>query len=208
LKQEKAARKVIMDAYAAQQARIAAQLRAGPESLSWKAEPRLLAADVLPLFEQTATIAAKQAIGQLPIRVEWGQVNKPVLALARARATAFGDAATATAEERTASRVASWVARGGTLPELIESVAEVWSGPRADVAAATEVTSLYHQGSVTAWQESNVVKGWQFHSVHDSAVCEICDPLDGQEFDLDDDDHAPPQHPGCRCFSSAVVKET
>jgi SPP1 gp7 family putative phage head morphogenesis protein len=206
LKQERAARRIIALAYAAQQARIAAQLEADLQALDWSREPGHLAEAVLPLFEQTTQQAAKQALTQLNVATDWGMVNEPVLALARARAAAFGDEVSATAEARTAARVADWVERGGTMDDLIQSVSEVWSGPRADVAAITSVTQLYHDGNVEAWKASNVVKGWQFHSVHDAAVCDICDPLDGQVFALDDDDHAPPQHPGCRCFSTASLK--
>lgn len=204
LKQERAAKRIIAAAYAAQQQRIAAQLAADPKSLDWSREPAHLAEAVLPLFEQTAQQAARQALGQLNVATDWGMVNGPVLARARARALAFGDAATATAEARTAARVADWVERGGTMPDLIESVGEVWSGPRADVAAVTEVTSLYAEGNRTAWEASNVVKAMTIRTTEDEAVCDVCGPLANTEVDFDGD--IPPFHVGCRCWLTPVVK--
>lgn len=134
-------------------------------------------------------------------------VNEPVLALARARAASFGDEATATSQERTAARIAAWVEQGGTMAELIESVAEVWSGPRADVAAATEVTDLYSAGNLAAWTESGVVEGYNFHTAEDPLVDTDCtDAAENGPYALDDDDHRPPLHPNCRCWVTPVVK--
>jgi len=206
LKRERAARKVIAAAYAAQQSRIAAQIQADPQSLDWSREPKLLAEAVTPLFEQTATLAAKQAITQLPVTVDWGLVNQPVLARARTAAAAFGDQTTATAQERTAARIADWVEAGGTMDDLIASVAEVWSGPRADVAAVTEVTGLYAEGNRAAWHESNVVSGMTIRTTEDEAVCDVCGPLANTEVDFDGD--LPPFHPSCRCWVTPVVRES
>lgn len=210
LKAEQEARKLFSLAYKAQQKRIAARLAGSngklPDS-AWKGEPAQLAQAVLPFYEQTASAAARTALDQLPIEVDWDGVNKPVLALARARAQQFGDMATATSKERTAARIASWVESGGTMKDLLESVAEVWSGPRADVAAATEVTDLYSAGNLAAWQESGVVIGYNFNTAEDPLVDQDCAEVAGNgPYDLDDDDHRPPLHPNCRCWVTPLVK--
>lgn len=211
LKAEQEARKLFTLAYKAQAKRIAARLAASggklPDS-AWKAEPAQLAQAVLPFYESTAVTAAQSALAQLPIDVDWKLINKPVLALARARAEQFGDMATATSQERTAARIASWVEAGGTMKDLLESISEVWSGPRADVAAATEVTDLYSAGNLAAWQESGVVIGYNFHTAEDPLVDTDCAEAAGDgPYDLDDDDHRPPLHPNCRCWVTPVVKE-
>lgn len=207
-KAEKEAQKLFNSAYQAQAKRIAAKLKAsGGQPPSWKGEAEQLAQAVLPFYEQTASAAAQSALSQLPVSVDWDQVNEPVLALARARAASFGDEATATSQERTAARIADWIERGGTMAELIESVAEVWSGPRADVAAATEVTDLYSAGNLAAWTESGVVDAYNFNTAEDHLVDADCAETAGNgPYDLDDDDHRPPLHPGCRCWVTPVVK--
>ena len=210
LKAELEAKKLFARAYAAQQKRIAARLAASGGKLpasAWKTEPAQLAQSVLPFYEQTAIAAARSALAVLPINVDWELVNKPVLALARARAAQFGDEATATSQERTAARVASWVESGGTMKDLIESVSEVWSGPRADVAAATEVTDLYSAGNLAAWTESGVVEAYNFHTAEDRLVDPDCaEAADNGPYALDDDEHRPPLHPNCRCWITPLVK--
>jgi SPP1 gp7 family putative phage head morphogenesis protein len=174
---------------------------------AWKGEPAQLAQAVLPFYESTATAAAKSALSALPIEVDWKLINKPVLALARARAEQFGDMATATSQERTAARIASWVEAGGTMKDLLESISEVWNGPRADVAAATEVTDLYSAGNLAAWTESGAVEGYNFHTAEDPLVDQDCAEAAGNgPYDLDDDDHRPPLHPNCRCWVTPLVK--
>jgi hypothetical protein len=207
---ERRAQKVMADAYADQKKRITAELTSSGGSIpdsTWEAEPAKLTQSVQPFYEQTALLAAREGLARLPIDVDWDIVNKPVLALARARAASFGDEATATSQERTAARVASWVESGGTMAELIDSVAEVWSGPRADVAAATEVTDLYSAGNLAAWTESGVVSGFNFNTAEDPLVDPDCAEAaaDGP-YDLDDDEHRPPLHPNCRCWVTPVVK--
>lgn len=204
LKQEQRAKKIIADAYAAQQARIQAQLAADPHSLDWSREPTRMAEAVLPLYEATSAQAARQALTQIRATVAWEKVNQAALKLARQRAARFGDEVTATAKERTAARVADWVEKGGTLPELIASVSEVWSGPRADVAAATEVTDLYAQANRAAWQESGVVQAMTIRTTNDEAVCDVCGPLADTEVDFDGD--IPPFHVGCRCWVVPIVR--
>jgi SPP1 gp7 family putative phage head morphogenesis protein len=210
-KAEQEAKKLFTHAYTAQQNRIAAKIKASGGKLSpsaWKSEPAQLAQAVLPFYESTATQAAQSALDSLPIEVDWGMVNKPVLALARQRAQQFGEMATATSQERTAARIASWVESGGTMKDLIESVSEVWSGPRADVAAATEVTDLYSAGNLAAWDSSGLVTGYNFNTAEDRLVDPDCaEAADNGPYDLDDDEHRPPLHPNCRCWVTPVVKE-
>lgn len=201
---------MIGQAYDAQGKRIAAKLKANGGQLSdhdWHGEPDRLTQAVLPLYEDTATQAGQQGLAQLPIDVDWDLVNDDVARLARQRAAAFGQEATQTSQERTAARIADWVASGGTMDDLIASVAEVWSGPRADVAAATEVTDLYSAGNLAAWSVSGVVTGYNFHTAEDPLVDTDCaEAATDGPYDLDDDDHRPPLHPNCRCWVTPVVK--
>jgi SPP1 gp7 family putative phage head morphogenesis protein len=173
-----------------------------PESIDWTAEPEKLADAVLPFYEVTAATAARQALTPA-IAADWGAVNQAVLKLAKTRAARFGEMATATSQDRTAAIIADWVEQGGTMPDLIRSVKDVWGGPRADLAAITEVTDLYAQGNATTWQTSGVVSGMTWNTANDDVVCRVCGPLDGSELAFDDD--MPPAHPGCRCWVTPIV---
>jgi hypothetical protein len=80
---------------------------------------------------------------------------------------------------------------------------------RSRMIAVTEVTRAYAEGQRAAGHELQqqfpgvrIIKRW-YTNVDDS-VCEICDGLDGNEVDLDDEFEGgymePPAHVGCRCW--------
>jgi SPP1 gp7 family putative phage head morphogenesis protein len=196
---------VFSDAYTAQQQRIVGQLADDPDTLDWTEEPQTMAATVLPFYEVTAAQAARQALSTLPAAADWGQVNQAVLKLAETEAARFGSQATATSQAQLSQVIADWIRVGGTMDELMGRAAAVWSGPRADIASATEVTRLYASGNQTAWRESGVVSHMIWATAADDAVCDICGPLDDTEVPFGGD--IPPAHPGCRCWLTPNVRE-
>lgn len=149
--------------------------------------------------------AAQSGLKQLPVGVDWELVNEAVLRLAQKEAARFAEQATSTSRTQTSQVIADWIGTGGTMPDLIERVSQVWEGPRADVAATTEVTRLYAQGNAAAWQESNVVDGATIKTANDERVCPICDPLADTDVPLDGE--LPPFHGGCRCWIVPQVKK-
>jgi SPP1 gp7 family putative phage head morphogenesis protein len=92
------------------------------------------------------------------------------------------------------------------MEDLISRVERVWGGPRADVAAITEVTRLYAEGNRAAWAASGVVKALQWKTSQDERVCPVCGPLADTELAMDAED-VPPAHPRCRCWIVPVVKK-
>lgn len=83
-------------------------------------------------------------------------------------------------------------------------------GPvRAQMIAITEVTRAYASGQLLAGKELaneypgvKAVKTW--FTNNDDFVCDICEPLDGAEVDIDEPfesgDDEPPAHVNCRCW--------
>lgn len=164
-----------------------------------------MAQSVLPFYDETTQQAAQQALTHLPIGVDWEQVNQAVLKLAQQEAARFAQQATDTSQAQVSQVVADWVESGGTMKDLTDRVGAVWTGPRADVAAATEVTRLYAQGNAAAWKESGVVSGYTWKTANDERVCLVCGPLADSDVAMDGD--LPPAHPNCRCWIVPVVKE-
>lgn len=160
---------------------------------------------MLPFYDETTSLAARNGLTQLPIGVDWEQVNEAVLRLAQREAARFAEQATSTSRTQTSQVIADWVRTGGTMPDLIERVSQVWEGPRADVAAVTEVTRLYAQGNAAAWEASDVVSGMTWKTANDELVCPICGPLADTDVAFGDD--VPPAHPNCRCWIVPVVKK-
>lgn len=58
------------------------------------------------------------------------------------------------------------------------------------------------EAAMKAFKDSGV-RRVRWNTEHDDRVCDVCGPLDGKIFDID---KAPPkQHPGCRCYYTAVI---
>lgn len=203
-KKEKAAQHLFAAAYDGQAERLKRKLKADPQAVDWSDEPAELAQSVLPFYDETARAAAEVGTKQLPIGVDWDRVNEAVLRLAHGEAQRFAEDATNTSRAQVSQVVADWIESGGEMSDLIERVGQVWSGPRADVAAVTEVTRLYAQGNAAAWQASGVVSGYTWKTANDDLVCPICGPLADSEVELGGD--LPPAHPNCRCWIVPNVK--
>lgn len=159
---------------------------------------------VLPFYTETTAAAALSSLDALPITVDWDLTNEAVLDLARSEAQRFAELATNTSQTQVSKVIADWIETGGTMNELIAQVAHVWEGPRADVAAITEVTRLYAQGNAAAWQASNVVTAMIWRTAEDERVCEHCGPLDNTIIPFGG--ALPPAHPRCRCWVVPKVK--
>lgn len=127
-----------------------------------------------------------------------------MLSLAQSEARRFADAAVSTSRTQTSQVIADWISTGGTMPDLIDRVSRVWEGPRADVAAVTEVTRLYATGNAAAWEASSVVTAMEWRTAMDDLVCPICGPLADTEVAFGGE--LPPAHPNCRCWVVPVVK--
>jgi len=204
---EAEAKKKFKALYDAHGRRISSAIRSGdgePSAAFWRGEPQHLEQDALAFYEQTAAAAAQTGLDELPISVDWEQVNEAVADLARSEARRFAEQATDTSQARASQVIADWIETGGTMDELLEQVAGVWEGPRADVAAVTEVTRLYATGNATAWEASNVVTAMVWRTAEDEKVCDVCGPLDDAEIAFDG--ALPPAHPNCRCWVVPKVK--
>ena len=77
-----------------------------------------------------------------------------------------------------------------------------WDNPwHARLVYEQNARMAYGSGNFEAIIESGAV-GWQFNTYGTS--CEICDPLDGEQFALTDRKYFPPAHWNCDCYESAV----
>ncbi len=111
-------------------------------------------------------------------------------------------------DETSAARIAGMVAMDSTQDEIAKVIAS-WANDRAEMIAATEVSSALHAGmadaaSVIGQQQGvEVEKAW---NVEDDP-CEIClgNVDDGwvlEDINFASGDDGPPAHPNCRCSLS------
>ena len=174
----------------------------------WLREPDLVANALTSFYMELGRAAAIRAVEQAGFgNTDWSAVNQDVLRLATERARLFAADMTKTSQAQTSQVIADWIATGGTMPDLKERVANVWTGPRPDVAAVTEVTTLFSQGQRSAWVSSGVVKEYRIDTARDSLVCPICGTVaKNGPYEINDTRHLPPYHPNCRCDIAPVVK--
>lgn len=89
----------------------------------------------------------------------------------------------------------------GTLAQLLSAMITVRAVTRSEAIAESELARTFAQGQAWVYQRNNVDREL-FRTREDGDVCEICEPLNGQIFYIDD---VPPgveipMHPRCRCY--------
>lgn len=209
------AERVFKKTYTEQMTRVLDAIEAGePAEIEirvaalWPGEPNLVARAVQSFYDDLMLAAAIRVAENLPGGTDWNLVNETVLQKAREWALKFGGEMSATSERQTAQVITDWIASGGETPELVERVRKVWTGPRPDVAATTEVTRLFAQGEYAAYEASGIVSGYNVHNANDSLVRPSHrDAANGGPYPLSDTSHLPPINgdPNCRCWTSPVV---
>lgn len=164
-----------------------------------------------------------RAYNQVTGAVDWALMNEHARDFAETYTYNRVKHITDSLQKELQSRISDWVARGGTLGELIADVSGVFSG-RAELIAATEVTRAFAQGNLEYWGSlGDVVEDKLWQTAEDELVCEVCAPLNNTSIalsgnwdiadllpansSLDTDIPSPPAHPGCRCWIHPVIKK-
>lgn len=79
---------------------------------------------------------------------------------------------------------------------------------RVQTTTRTYILDASNQAAMDLYQaNSDLLDGYEVLTAHDDRVCNICEPLDGEQHSLDDPGERPPYHPNCRCTIIPVVKE-
>jgi len=69
----------------------------------------------------------------------------------------------------------------------------------SEIIARTEVNRATNEGRLDGYQRSRVVKSVEVLTAGDKRVCDICEPLDRQIFELEEARAVIPVHAQCRC---------
>ena len=126
----------------------------------------------------------------------------------------------------------NWVREGAALPVLEARLKPVFGEQRARRVAVTEVTRIYAEGNLKAWQSTGVVTGKRWLTAVDERVCPICGPMHNTIVDFEGNWNftpemlannpqlekalrslgvstfrAPPAHVNCRCWLQPVLYE-
>lgn len=175
----------------------------------WTNERELLFNILFPLISDAALTGAENAMTDLVetigVGIDWALVNEVARDWARKYTYDLVGDITDTSREFLQKELDEWIQSGQPLDELIKQIEPMFGKNRAEMIASTEITRAFQSGNVASWKSSGVVDKFIYNTVFDERVCPICEPLNNQEFDLDDNEHSPPLHVRCRCFSKPKV---
>lgn len=180
----------------------------GPEF--WQAEEAALLAVLLPLITEAGQQAAEGGITLLAeltgadVAVDWTILNAEAVVWAQTFTEQVVAGITDTNVKAFVDAFGPWLESGEPLPKLIEALEPMYGPVRANAIAVTETTRAFAEGNRLAWREADVTQV-RFRTAFDELVCPICQPFEGQVFDIEDGEHAPPLHVNCRCFLQPVV---
>lgn len=101
------------------------------------------------------------------------------------------------------------VAAGASKDKLVKRIKEDFNVRfnEADRIVRTELSHIQNQSTLDRYNEAGINK-YKYLAEIDERNCDICQKLDGQEFNLKDAEvgiNFPPMHPGCRCTIIPVI---
>jgi hypothetical protein len=157
-----------------------AALNVGADDAFWEAEVEamreVLLRDVLRTVLALAEMAVEDVEEDFVGGADWALVNARAAAWAREYVGDLIRQVTETTREATRETIATWIETGGTLDDLVETLAPTYGPQRAELIATTEVTR--------AFDEAN--------------------DLVRQRVGLPAADVKAPAHPRCRCYTRPV----
>jgi SPP1 gp7 family putative phage head morphogenesis protein len=97
---------------------------------------------------------------------------------------------------------------GWSSKRLADEIQDDWafSTARAETIARTEGAFSDVQGNIALYKESGLVARLEFLTA-DTGPCDICEEMNGEEFELNDLEKTPPLHPNCRCEAIPILTE-
>jgi len=75
---------------------------------------------------------------------------------------------------------------GYTLRSRVEAIFGFAIEQRADLIASTEVARAQSYADISAWGQSGVIEGKEWHTAEDEMVCPFCGPMDGRIIGIDE----------------------
>lgn len=178
----------------------------------WEEEEELLYSliiDVAAQAAQAGVTAGVNALGSVELVIDYDLLNSAALEYAQQHTFNMVSFITETSRQALQNEFAEWIASGQPLDALIDELRPLFGDIRAEMIASTEITRIFAESNLLAWNNSGVVQGKRWNTANDDLVCPICGPLHNETAGLNDifpgglDN--PPAHPRCRCWVQPVV---
>lgn len=135
---------------------------------------------------------------------------------ARSRAGAIAGQFNLRVVEDVYAAIEDTLATGGTSHDFRELIAGLaddagWTGANpwhANMVFGQNAAMSFNAGNFVGMNDADIGH-WMFRTylhVDDQNPCEICEPLDGMIFSMDDRTYYPALHIGCRCYADPVFE--
>ncbi|GHU79852.1 hypothetical protein AGMMS49992_32320 [Clostridia bacterium] len=109
------------------------------------------------------------------------------------------------------SVMTSGLLNGDSVDDMARRIAEEMGVGLANARrlVRTEATYVHNQTTLESYRRAGLTQ-YEYMTAKDERVCDVCGPLDGQRFNIDEaypGVNCPPMHPNCRCTTLAVLGE-
>lgn len=160
----------------------------------WELEDALLAEALLSLVQDAlfAGVAGgmELLIPELAAMVDFDVLTDAVLKRVSSFKIEVLEPMNKTTRKAIQKDISDWITSGDsfdvfkkTFTKTLDDV--VLSATRAEMIAVTEITRLFAEGNLTAWEAAGLVSGKQWMTAEDDLVCPICLPLDGMIVEIE-----------------------
>lgn len=153
----------------------------------------------------TGATTAGDDLEMAGIDVDWSLVDSGVKRAAQDFAENVAQTVTKTNLQAFTSEFSQWVDSGEPLDALTDALTQYYGPVRAEMIAVTETTRAFAESNRLVWRQANI-KRFRYNTVFDDRVCPICEPHNGETFDIEDTSMSPPLHVRCRCYTSPVME--
>ena len=159
---------------------------------------------------QLGVTTAADSLTQIGVSIDWAMAHTNAAEWANRYSYELVRGITDTTRARLQTAIDEWMRNGDTLAQLRDELEPLFGAQRAQLIAQTETTRAAAQGTLEGFRQSGVIHRIEWRTARDEFVCPICGPLHGTRVALGETFAGgllPPAHPGCRCWTAAVVDD-
>lgn len=184
----------------------------------WDTEIAELWSELVPPFVDALNDGIQGGVGALPegvsILMDYDLVNQAALEYTKAYRLQWISKIVETTRKQTTQILTDWLQSGAPLDDLVAELSPIFGQARAEMIASTEVTRIFAEANMMAWESVGYVSGKKWVTTRDDRVCPICQPMDGSVAATGNSFYSPsggggfpspPAHVRCRCWLQPIV---
>ncbi len=174
----------------------------------WDEQGRIANRGLTPMAHRVLLAGAQEAVKLVGVAVSFDAMNPGMIRFTRQFTNRWWKEMERTRREALRQALIDWQ-QGGLgrrgMPDLLKTLEQVYGRQSAELVGTTEVTRLFAEGSLAAWQDMEGVARVEWATAEDELVCPICRALNGKRWPKGNPGRVPPAHPRCLLPGNLVV---